>query len=208
MTESSNHSAIRNIVVFASGNGSNAENIAGYFNNGPGAGCGLTVTAIVTNRSDAGVVAKAKSMGIPVRVVDRSMLADSSLISGILDDLQADIIILAGFLLLIPGFIIHRYAGRILNIHPSLLPRHGGPGMYGRHVHDAVIASGDNETGITIHRVTEEYDRGEIVFQARIPVEPTDTAADIEAKVRRLEMLHYPSVIRHTFTNPSPDSCE
>lgn len=208
MAESAPTSRQGNIVIFASGNGTNAENIAACFNTPGSSGGDMRVVAIITNRSDAAVIGRAERLGVPVYVVNRHMLNDPDVMSAIFDQCRADIAILAGFLLMIPGFVIRRFSGRMLNIHPSLLPRHGGHGMYGRHVHNAVVASGDTETGITIHRVSEEYDKGEIIFQVSVPVTPTDTAADIEAKVRRLEMLHYPSVIRRTFTNHGLDSYE
>ncbi len=115
--------------------------------------------------------------------------------SGVLVKHSVDLIVLAGFLLMLPAFLTTSYRDRIVNIHPSLLPAYGGKGMYGRHVHEAVVAAGEKETGITIHLVNEIYDDGKIIFQAKVAVAPSDTPSDVEAKVRVLEHIHYPRVI-------------
>lgn len=193
------HPSPRNIAVFASGNGSNAENIIRYFNHGDGNRSPLRVTLVVASRPDAYVVQRAQRLDIDTEVMPRQALNDPEALLPILDNHAIDIIVLAGFMLMLPQFLLHRYPGRIVNIHPSLLPRHGGKGMYGANVHRAVKDAGDTETGITIHYVNEEYDKGEIIFQASVAVDPSDTPADIEQKIHNLERLHFPRVLEKTF---------
>lgn len=181
---------IKRIAVFASGNGSNAENIIRYFRSRPQAG---EVVLVVTNRTDAGVVGKARELATEVIVISRETLHDPARMTGLLDSRGVDLVVLAGFLLMIPKYLVERY--RMINLHPSLLPRHGGKGMYGRNVHEAVLASGDRITGITVHDVTEHFDEGRIRFQATVEVSPGDTAADIENRIHKLELEHFPRVI-------------
>lgn len=192
------------IAIFASGNGSNAENIIRYFNQGEGRGSGLRGTLVVASRPDAYVIERARGLDVPVEVVTRPHLNDPAVLLPILDRYHIDIIVLAGFLLMLPQYLLHRYPGRIVNIHPSLLPRHGGKGMYGANVHRAVKEAGDTVTGITIHLVSEEYDKGEIIFQTTVEVAPDDTPEDIERKIHHLERLHFPRVIRDTFATDTP----
>lgn len=192
------------IAIFASGNGSNAENIIRYFNQGDGRGSGLRVTLVVASRPDAYVIERARGLDVPVEVVTRPQLNDPDILLPLLDRYHIDIIVLAGFLLMLPQYLLHRYPGRIVNIHPSLLPRHGGKGMYGANVHRAVKEAGDTVTGITIHLVSEEYDKGEIIFQTTVEVAPDDTPEDIERKIHHLERLHFPRVIRDTFATDTP----
>lgn len=192
------------IAIFASGNGSNAENIIRYFNQGDGRGSGLRVTLVVASRPDAYVIERASGLDVPVEVVTRHQLNDPAILLPLLDRYHIDIIVLAGFLLMLPQYLLHRYPGRIVNIHPSLLPRHGGKGMYGANVHRAVKEAGDTVTGITIHLVSEEYDKGEIIFQTTVEVAPDDTPEDIERKIHHLERLHFPRVIRDTFATDTP----
>lgn len=186
-----NHSQM-NIAVFASGSGSNAENIVNRLNR---PGSRYRVSLIVTNRRDAGVIERAARLGVPCEIIDRATLADEAATGAILDRHGVEFIALGGFLAMIPAWMIARYPRRIVNIHPSLLPRHGGKGMWGHHVHEAVHAAGDKESGITIHYVDEHYDSGDIIFQDRVAIGSADSAADIEAKVRALEPLHYPAVV-------------
>lgn len=181
-----------NIAVFASGSGSNAENIVNRLNR---PGSRHRVSLIVTNRRDAGVIERAARLGVPCEIIDRATLADEAATGAILDRHGVEFIALGGFLAMIPAWMIDRYPRRIVNIHPSLLPRHGGKGMWGHHVHEAVHAAGDKESGITIHYVDEHYDSGDIIFQDRVAIGSADSAADIEAKVRALEPLHYPAVV-------------
>lgn len=188
--------SMKRIAVFASGNGSNAENIIRYFNTGAGAPShGAEVVLVVCNRPGAAVIDKACALGVPVSIVTREMFNDEDLMNALLESRAVDAIVLAGFLLMVPPFMTARFSGRMINIHPSLLPRFGGKGMYGRHVHEAVVAAGETETGITVHLVSDRCDGGDIIFQASTPVAPTDTAADVEAKVHALERAHFPTVI-------------
>ncbi len=180
------------IAVFASGSGSNAENIIRYFRENEDCG---EVVMVVCNRPDAGVVERATRLGVDVEIVNRSQLADSDYMLPLLEARGVNCVVLAGFLLMVPPYLIRRYEGRMVNIHPSLLPKFGGKGMYGHHVHEAVVAAGECESGITIHLVSEEYDKGRILFQASVAVAPGDTAEDVERKVRELEMRHFPGVI-------------
>lgn len=180
------------IAVFASGNGSNAENIIRFFRE---KGSGGEVVLVVCNRREAGVVGRAAALGVDVAILSRDELADSERVLAMFDARGVNCVVLAGFLLMVPPYLISRYEGRMVNIHPSLLPKFGGKGMYGHHVHEAVVAAGECETGITVHLVSEEYDKGQILFQARVAVAPGDTAADVERKVRELEMRFFPGVI-------------
>ena len=183
--------AIPRIAIFASGSGSNAQRIAEYF-----AGKGLLeITAIYCNNPKAYVLERAKLLGIPSVLFDRDNFYNTT---SILDDLKSretDWIVLAGFLWLIPESILKAFPQRIINIHPALLPAFGGKGMFGMKVHQAVIASGDKESGITIHYVNEHYDEGNIVFQARCPISKEDTPEMLAAKIHELEYEHFPVVI-------------
>ena len=185
-------------AIFASGAGSNAENIIRYCSAYPD--CGLTVPVVVCNRPDAGVIERARTLGVPVRVMTRAEINDPAAMLATLEEYSVDSIALAGFLLMIPDFLLERYAGRIINIHPSLLPKFGGKGMYGRHIHEAVVAAGETTTGITIHHVSSECDGGRIIFQASIPVPPGATPADVETAIHALERTHYPRVLATTLS--------
>lgn len=188
--------SMKRIAVFASGNGSNTENIIRYFNTGAGAPShGAEVVLVVCNRPEAAVIDKARALGVPVSIVTREMFNDEASMTALLESRAVDAIVLAGFLLMVPPFMTARFSGRMINIHPSLLPRFGGKGMYGRHVHEAVVAAGETETGITVHLVSDHCDGGDIIFQASTPIAPTDTAANVEAKVHALERAHFPAVI-------------
>ncbi len=179
------------IAVFASGSGSNAQRIAEYFS-----GSGVAeVSVIYCNNPDAYVLERARLLGIPAVLFNRDTFYNST---SVLDDLrsrQIDWIVLAGFLWLIPGYILKSFPQRIINIHPALLPSYGGKGMYGMKVHEAVIAAGDIQSGITIHYVNEKYDEGDIVFQAKCPIGKEDTPEMLAAKIHELEYEHFPSVI-------------
>jgi phosphoribosylglycinamide formyltransferase-1 len=178
-----------NIAIFASGNGSNAENIAHYFE-----GKKDKVTLMLTNNSEAGVLKRARRLQIPSFVFTADQLNNGTILQ-VLETQAIDFIVLAGFLKLIPEHIIEAYDKRIINIHPALLPKYGGKGMYGKRVHEAVKQSGDDTTGITIHYVNKNYDEGDIILQVKESIRPKDSIADIEKKVRQLEYNYYPEVI-------------
>lgn len=182
---------MKKIAILASGSGSNAENIANYFN-----GSGYAqVSFIIANNPNAFVIERAKRLGIEHAVVTKTEFMEADSVIAMLKERSIDFVVLAGFLLLVPAKLIQSYPGRIVNIHPALLPKHGGKGMYGDRVHKAVVESGDTESGITIHLIDENYDKGTTFFQAKCPVLPTDTADDVAAKVHALEYEYFPHVI-------------
>ena len=185
----------KRLAVFASGNGSNAENIIRYFQADDR---NAEVALVVCNKSDAKVLERAEKLGVPAIVVPRRDFNNEDFMTGLLRDNGIDFIVLAGFLLMIPDFLIKLYPEKIVNIHPSLLPKYGGKGMYGSHVHEAVVAAGEKESGITIHMVDENCDGGRIIFQANVPVTPEDTPYNVAAKVHALEYEHFPQVIEKT----------
>ncbi|MDE7387439.1 MAG: phosphoribosylglycinamide formyltransferase [Muribaculaceae bacterium] len=187
------------IAIFASGSGTNAENIINYSRSTPDSG--LEVALVVSNRPDARVIERSRRLGVPVKVMTRAEINDPDVMLPTLDDARVDAIALAGFLLMIPDFLLERYPGRIINIHPSLLPKYGGKGMYGHHIHEAVVAAGETETGITIHHVSRKCDGGSIIFQTAIPVAQGSTAADVETAIHALERIHYPRVLAATLSN-------
>ncbi|MCB9251403.1 MAG: phosphoribosylglycinamide formyltransferase [Flavobacteriales bacterium] len=181
-----------NIVVFASGNGSNALNIRAYFKNHSL----IHFSEIYCNKENAGIVGKSKDLGIPIRVFNRQEWTDG-LVLDELKNKKIEYIILAGFLWKVPTEIIDAYQNRILNIHPSLLPKYGGKGMYGEHVHEAVLKNNENESGITIHLVNDEYDKGKVLFREIIKIEPEETGASLAEKIHKLEHEHFPQVIEN-----------
>jgi phosphoribosylglycinamide formyltransferase-1 len=182
---------MKRIVILASGSGTNAEQIIKYFYYHES----ITVAAVFSNRADAGVLQRAHKYGIPAVVFSRTDLYEEKRVEQLLRDFGADLIVLAGFLWLIPEAIVKQYPNRILNIHPALLPRYGGKGMYGNKVHKAVIADGEKESGITIHYVNKHYDKGDIIHQETCPVSEGETPETLAAKIHRLEHEAYPSVI-------------
>ncbi len=189
------------IAVFVSGSGSNAERIAEYFRERKTA----EVSLLLSNRPDAYALRRAERLGIESVVFDRDDFYRNGRIERILSEKGIDYLVLAGFLWFVPASLTSRYNGRILNIHPSLLPKFGGKGMYGEHVHRAVIESGEQESGITIHRVNELYDSGDVVFQARIPVLPNDTPEGLASRIHELEYRHFPVVIeKEILRNSTP----
>lgn len=179
------------VAIFASGSGSNAENIVKYFE-------GRLKTSnfrFFTNNRKAYLNERAQILGVNITFFSKDEFYKSD---KIVDELKAegcDLIVLAGFLLLIPKNIVKEFKGRIINIHPALLPKYGGKGMYGKKIHEAVVANKESETGITIHYVDENYDEGKIIKQVKCDVLPSDTAEDVERKIHELEYLHYPKVI-------------
>jgi phosphoribosylglycinamide formyltransferase-1 len=184
------------LAIFASGSGTNAENIIRYFQNKPQ----IKVSCICTNRADAYVAERVRPYNIPVLVFSRQDFYETEKILDYLKENQIDWIILAGFLWLIPANLIDRYASRIINIHPALLPKYGGKGMYGASVHKAAIDNQDKQSGITIHFVNNEYDKGNIIFQVTCDIEPDDTPDTLAARVHALEYAHFPRVIEEIVT--------
>lgn len=182
---------MKHIAIFASGAGTNAENIIRYFSNRNSA----RVVLVLSNRKDAGVLKRAESLGIKTLIFDRDDLYIKGSVSGILANKLIDFVVLAGFLWLVPEDILDRYEGRIINIHPALLPAYGGKGMYGDRVHKAVIRNNEKESGITIHYVNKSYDEGDIIFQVRCRVEPGDTPETLAERIHSLEYEHFPRVI-------------
>lgn len=182
---------MKKIAILASGSGSNAENIANYFKGSDYA----EVSFIIANNPNAYVLERAKRLGIESVVVTKTEFMAADTVISMLQERSIDFVVLAGFLLLVPQKLIQAYPGRIVNIHPALLPKHGGKGMYGDNVHKAVVECGDTESGITIHLIDEHYDKGTTFFQATCPVLPTDTYEDVASKVHALEYEHFPHVI-------------
>lgn len=179
------------LAIFASGSGTNARRLMEHFANHPE----IRVGVLVSNKPGSGALHQADEMGVPTLVIDRKSFYESESLLADLDLYHVRFVVLAGFLWLVPPYLIRAYPNRIVNIHPALLPQHGGKGMYGLRVHQAVREAGDTETGITIHYVNERYDDGAIVFQTSCPVLPTDTPEDIARRVQILEHRHYPEVV-------------
>lgn len=182
---------MKNIAVFASGSGTNAENIITYF-----AGhTGMRVAVVLSNNPNAGVLERAERLGVPSFVFSREEFEKGSPVLKILAEHRVDLIVLAGFLNMISKAFLNAYPGRIINIHPALLPKYGGKGMYGMRVHEAVVAGKEEKTGITIHHINEIYDDGKVIFQATCPVYAQDTPEIVAQKVHALEYEHFPRVI-------------
>ncbi|MFM2306521.1 MAG: hypothetical protein RLZZ367_1190 [Bacteroidota bacterium] len=182
---------MQHVAIFASGKGSNAQAIIEYFKNHPR----IKVALVVTNNPDAGVVKIAHQNKIISAIASKNFMGNEDNMNKLLGALNIDLIVLAGYLQLIPDFLIKKYQGRIVNIHPALLPKHGGKGMYGIKVHQAVLAANDTETGITIHHVTERYDEGEVILQQKLTVAAGETAETLAGKVLQLEHEWYPKTI-------------
>lgn len=182
---------MKKIAIFASGSGSNAENIANYFKGNDE----LEISLILSNKKDAYVLERAKNLEIPSLVFNKQQFSQSNEIVEILKEKEIDLIVLAGFLWLIPSNLIEAFPNKIVNIHPALLPNYGGKGMYGMKVHEAIVTNQEKETGITIHFVNEKYDEGKTIFQATCEVSENDTAEDVAKKIHQLEYKHFPEVI-------------
>lgn len=182
---------MKHIVIFASGSGTNAENIIKFFHNRENA----SVIQVLTNNPHAKVLERCKNLNISALSFNRVAFSKSNDVLNILKSAKPDLIVLAGFLWKMPEFIINEFPNKIINIHPALLPKYGGKGMYGMHVHEAVVNNKEKETGITIHYVNENYDEGATIFQAKCKVDPSDNAEDVAAKIHLLEMEHFPKVI-------------
>jgi phosphoribosylglycinamide formyltransferase-1 len=188
----------KHIAIFASGAGSNAQKIIDHFRNSPE----VKVSLIVCNKPGAGVISIAGKEKLPLLMIEKEHFFRGD---GYLPEFQKreiSFLVLAGFLWKIPNSLINAFPYAILNIHPALLPKYGGKGMFGSHVHAAVIAAGDAESGITIHYVDGHYDNGDIIFQAKCPVLPTDNADDLAGRIHELEHLHYPRVIEEVIGLP------
>ena len=182
---------MKRIAIFASGSGSNAENIYNYFE-------GVTdveISLILANKPDAYVLERAKKLNVPSYTFTGKEFRESEVVLEKLQECNIDFIVLAGFLLLVPPYLVSAYPDKIVNIHPALLPKFGGKGMYGDNVHKAVVANKESVSGITIHYVNENYDEGNIIFQAEVEVLPSDTPDDVASKIHELEYKHFPIVI-------------
>lgn len=181
----------KKIVIFASGSGTNAENIIQYFKSGDLA----EVTLVLSNKKDAKVLERAKNHNIPTLSFTKAELESEVGILAILKENEPDLIVLAGFLLKFPGCIIAEFPNKIINIHPALLPKYGGKGMYGNAVHEAIVKNKEVDTGISIHYVNEHYDEGAIISQKKVSLSPTETAATVAEKVHKLEYEWFPKII-------------
>lgn len=186
------------IAILGSGNGTNAQRITEYFQQGDGS---IVVDCILYNKRDAFIAQRARNLGVESRYFTSSEFRDGTVVVDYLRGRGVDYVVLAGFLLLVPQVMLDAFPGRIVNIHPALLPKYGGKGMYGEHVHEAVVANHETESGITIHVVDHRYDCGTTLFQARCKVEPNDTPDDVAQKIHLLEQEHFPVVIEKWIRN-------
>ena len=179
------------VAIFASGSGSNARRIMEYFKGHPS----ILISLVVSNKPDAGALQHAADCQVSSVYISNAAMRQGDEVLHVLESHQIDVIVLAGFMLLVPSCLIEAYTDRIVNIHPALLPKFGGKGMYGHHVHEAVHEANESESGITVHLVNARYDEGPILAQFSVPLATTDTADDIERKVRALEIAHYAPTI-------------
>jgi len=182
---------MKNIAIFASGSGTNAENLIRFFRTSPYG----EVKVVLTNRRGAGVIDRAQSLGVETIVFNREQFYHSEELLDALIERNIDYVVLAGFLWLIPEYLLKHFENKMLNIHPALLPKYGGKGMFGHHVHAAVLENQEQESGITIHRVNREYDEGSIVFQARCEVKADDSPDSLASRIHELEYEHFPLVV-------------
>jgi phosphoribosylglycinamide formyltransferase 1 len=182
---------MKNIAIFASGSGTNAENLIRFFRTSHTG----RVKLVLTNRADAGVIDRAQSLDIEVYTFSREQFYESAEVADLLFERDIDFIVLAGFLWLVPKPLLQTYENKIVNIHPALLPKYGGKGMYGNRVHRAVIEAGESESGISIHYVNQKYDEGDVVFQAKCSVEPGESPDSLAGKIHDLEYAHFPRVV-------------
>lgn len=180
-----------NVAIFVSGSGTNCENIIRYFKDS----AQVKIRLVVSNKADAYALVRAQNQGVPTAVITKQDFNDREKMTSLLEEYDIQFVVLAGFLLIVPNFLIEAYDRRMINIHPALLPKYGGKGMYGHHVHEAVKAAGETETGMTVHYVSNVCDGGEIIAQFRTPLSPDDTPDDIAHKEHLLEMEHFPRVI-------------
>ena len=189
-----------NIAIFVSGSGTNCENLINYFATSERYSCAL----VVSNKPEALALERARRLGVPTAVAPKPALNDENVMMPLLRQYNIQFIVLAGFLPLIPDFLIDAFPRRIINIHPALLPKYGGKGMWGHHVHEAVKAAGETETGMTVHWVTPVCDSGEIIVQYKVALSPDDTADDIAAKEHLLEMTYFPKVVEQVLNETFP----
>ena len=182
---------MQHISIFASGKGTNAQAIIEYFKNHSS----IKIALVVTNNPEAGVIKIAHQHKIISAIASKNFLGNEESMNKLLGALNIECVVLAGFLQLVPAFLLQKFPKRIINIHPALLPKHGGKGMYGKKVHEAVLANKETETGITIHYVNEKYDEGEVILQKKIPVDSNDTPDSLSQKVQQLEHEWYPKTI-------------
>ncbi len=180
-----------NIAIFVSGSGSNCENIIKYFSSS----ADIHVSLVISNKADAYALVRAKKLNVPSVVISRKELQQEEIVMPLLQQYDIDFIVLAGFLVMIPDYLIQTYDRRMINLHPALLPKYGGKGMWGHHVHEAIKEAGETETGMTVHYVSNVCDGGEVIAQFSTPLSPDDTADDIAAKEHELEMKYFPKVI-------------
>ncbi len=186
------------IAIFASGSGTNAENLINFFKGKSGL---ANIVFVLTNNKNAGVINRCKKLAVPVFVVNNSNFEHPDSLLQLLKKNEIDWIVLAGFLRKIHPDLIAAFPDRIINIHPALLPRYGGKGMFGHHVHEAVVAAGEKESGISIHLVNKNYDEGAIVFQTKCELESNETAATLAVKIHHLEQMHFPKVLEQLLQN-------
>lgn len=189
---------MKHIAILASGSGTNAENIIRYFSKHPK----LRVSLVLCNRKEAGVYKRAERLGVPCKYIPKADWQDEEKVSSLLHQHKVDALVLAGFLLLVPEWLTQAYPDHILNIHPALLPAYGGKGMYGAKVHEAVLAKGDSQSGISIHLVNEQYDEGRILAQFTCPVRLDDSPETLAARIHELEYRHYPVIIENYLQKP------
>lgn len=182
---------MKRIVIFASGSGTNAENLIKFFHNSDNA----SVIQVLSNNPHAKVLDRAKNLKVSALSFNRIAFTKTNDVLNIVKTVNPDLIVLAGFLWKFPDSILNAFPNKVINVHPALLPKYGGKGMYGMHVHEAVVANKETETGITIHYVNEHYDEGAIIFQTKCDVETSDSAEDVAAKIHKLEMEHFPLVV-------------
>ncbi|MBP3212997.1 MAG: phosphoribosylglycinamide formyltransferase [Prevotella sp.] len=182
-------------AIFVSGNGSNCEQLIRHFSQSAVARAVL----VVSSRADAYALVRAERLGVPTAIVPKAQLADADQVLPLLRRYDVQFVVLAGFLPLVPDYLIEAFPRRIVNIHPALLPKYGGKGMWGHHVHEAVKAAGETETGMTVHYVTPVCDGGEIIAQYRVALSPDDSADDIARKENQLELKYYPLVLENLF---------
>ena len=191
------------LAIFASGQGTNVENITTYFKDHRE----IEVTIIVTNNPQAGVISRAQDLHIPVEVISNDCASNAEFLVELCRQKEIHFVVLAGYLRMIPEKFVKTFHNRIINIHPSLLPKFGGKGMYGDNVHRAVLSSAEKESGITIHYVNAVYDEGEIIEQAKCTIDPTDTLERLKEKIAALEKVHFPKAIEQAILTSRNDIC-